>query len=424
MIKALVPFLSLLIIACTPIVTTSTSGAGTAKVLKLTDYAYEDDIRTVRLFPAGQPLNPAVVPEGSSNLMLEFDHLNQERQNFMARIVHCNYDWTASVLQDLDFIQTYNEFPINNSEFSVDTHIPYIHYWLSIPAVKLPGNYVIVVYREGDKNDVVLTKRFMIYSNQVTISKDGRLVGAGTIANTNQQLNFTINYKNIQILNPAVDVKVNLRQNQRWDNMSVAVKPTFVRDFASELEYKVFEESQMFKAGNEFRFFDIRSLNYPGRNVAYVNNKTKPYEIFLGKDKARTNEAYAQYNEANGNFVIDNYDFRDLTYCNYAYVNFQLATKPVAGDVYVSGAFNHWNLDAKNRMKYDTAQHAYLARILLKQGHYDYQYQVKSASLPSHYFEGSHFQTENDYEIFVYYRPFQPRADLLIGYTIIEENPR
>jgi hypothetical protein len=424
MTKALLPFISLLVIACTPIVTSSTSVSGVTKVLKLTDYAYDDDIRTVRLFPAGQPLNPAVVPVGSSSLMLEFDHLNHERQNFMARIVHCNYNWTKSALQDLDFLESYNEFPINNSEFSVDTHIPYIHYWFQLPVVKLPGNYVIVVYRDGNKEDVLLSRRFMIFTNQVAISRDGRLVGAGTVANANQQLNFTVNYKNMQILNPAVDVNVNLRQNQRWDNMSVGVKPTFVRDFSSELEYKVFEESQMFKAGNEFRFFDIRSLNYPGRNVAYVNNKTKPFEIFLSKDKPRTTEAYAQYNEADGNYVIDNYDFRDLTYCNYSYVNFQLATKPVAGDVYVSGAFNSWNLDENNRMKYDTAQQAYTARVLLKQGHYDYQYQVKSASLPSYYFEGSHFQTENRYEIFVYYRPFQPRADLLVGYMLIEENPR
>src|SRR5688500_9531086 len=110
MIKVLIPVLALLIISCTPIVTSSTSGSGPTKVLKLTDYAYEDDIRTVRLFPAGQPLNPAVVPLGSSGLMLEFDQLKPERSNFVARIVHCNYDWTQSGLQDLDFLQTYNEF--------------------------------------------------------------------------------------------------------------------------------------------------------------------------------------------------------------------------------------------------------------------------------------------------------------------------
>jgi hypothetical protein len=41
-----------------------------------------------------------------------------------------------------------------------------------------------------------------------------------------------------------------------------------------------------------------------------------------------------------------------------------------------------------------------------------------------YFFEGSHFQTENEYEILVYYRPFKPSADLLIGYVRLMKNPR
>ena len=38
--------------------------------------------------------------------------------------------------------------------------------------------------------------------------------------------------------------------------------------------------------------------------------------------------------------------------------------------------------------------------------------------------EGNHFETENMYEVLVYYRPFQPNADLLIGYFVIPVNQR
>ena len=75
-------------------------------------------------------------------------------------------------------------------------------------------------------------------------------------------------------------------------------------------------------------------------------------------------------------------------------------------------------------MSYDSAKNTYAARILLKQGWYDYQYLVKSPSLPPYFFEASHFQTENRYEILVYYRSFQPKADLLIGYVRLEKNQR
>ena len=167
-----------------------------------------------------------------------------------------------------------------------------------------------------------------------------------------------------------------------------------------------------------------RIMNFPGRNVALVDKKVKPYEVYIAKDKSRQDEAYAQYDEMNGNYIIENYDYRDLAYSNYAYVNFSLQSKPLKGDVFVQGAFNNWALNSRNKMTYDTTQQLYKARILLKQGWYDYQYYVRSPEIPAYFLEGSHFQTENLYEIFVYYRAFKPRADLLIGYMVLQENPR
>lgn len=388
------------------------------------DFAYEPQIKTIELWPESSPQASAVIPMGQWNLLLQFDDLHPERESYYARIIHCNYDWTKSDLQDLDFLAVYNEFPLNNSEFSVDTHIPYVHYWMPLPAVKLPGNYVLMVYRGTDKEDLILTKRFMVYDSQVSFSANGNLIGPSTLANLNQQINFTINYDNVTILNPLIDVHVTIRQNQRWDNMATDVRPTFVRDLDKELEYRFFDEEKMFRGGNEFRFFDLRSLNNPGRNVGYVAKSKKPYDVFIAKDKPRTDESYSQYIDSNGGFTIDNYDYRDLAFTNYANVTFSLATPPVNGDVYIAGGFNYWNLNDDNKMSYDSTQGLYTGTVLMKQGWYDYQYLVKSSTLPPYYFEGSHFETENYYEIFVYNKPFQPRADLLIGYIRLARNAR
>ena len=410
--------------SCVPISQSSTNSNSNPKVLRLTDFAYEPEIKTIELSPEGFPLLPAVTRLGVWNLILRFDDLRSDRDTYYARVIHCNYDWTKSDLQDLDYLSVYNEFPVNNSEFSVDTHIPYVHYWFLLPPVRLPGNYVIMIYRGSDKEDIILTKRFMVYENLVTFTPEGNLVGASTMADINQQLNFTVTYKNLTILNPLLDVHVNIRQNQRWDNIATDVRPSFTREIEKELEYRFFEEDKMFRGGNEFRFFDLRSLNNPGRNVGYVAKSSKPYEVYLGKDKSRTDEAYGQYDDINGGFTIDNYDYRDLAFTNYANVTFNLSTPPVNGDVYVMGAFNYWNINDLNKMQYDSADGMYKGRLLMKQGWYDYQYLVKSSTLPPYHFEGSHFETENRYEILVYNRPFQPRADLLIGYFVVEKNPR
>lgn len=410
--------------SCTPIAQSSVNSESNPKALKLIDIAYEQEIKTIQLHPVNAPIEPAVTSMGKWDLLLEFDDLRTDRDTYYARVIHCNYDWTKSDLQDLDFMTLFNEFPITNNEFSVDTHIPYVHYWFNLPPVKIPGNYVLVVYRGSNKDDIILTKRFMVYDNLVSFTGERNLVGSSAIANLNQQLNFTVNYKDLEILNPLIDVHVNISQNHRWDNVIKDAKPSFVREIEKELEYRFFEESKMFSGGSEFRFFDLRSLNYPGRNVASVIKTKKPFDAYIDKDKSRRDEAYSQYDDLNGGFNIDNLDYRDLAFTNYVNVNFTLASPPVKGDVFVTGAFSNWNLNQDNKMQYDSAQKSYTSKILLKQGWYDYQYVVRSSELPYYYFEGSHFETENYYEIFVYHRPYQPRADLLIGYLRLEKNPR
>lgn len=426
--KSKVLIFILLLWGCTPLTQSSSNSDSNSKLLKNVDVAYEPQIKTIVIRPdfddPGTFLQPAVTAMGQWNLRLEFDDLRTDRDTYYMRIMHCNYDWSKSDLQDLDFMLEFNEFPINNFEFSVDTHVPYVRYWTNLPAVKLPGNYLAVVYRGGDKSDVILSKRFMVYDNRIGFENQRNLLGAGSIAALNQQINFTISYKNLEVINPLENINVTIMQNHRWDNMAVDISPSFVREIEKQMEYRFFDESKMFKGGNEFRFFDLRSLNSPGRNVRSVNKTVKPFEVFIEKDKSRSGESYSQLPDYNGNFIIDNLDYRDYSFANYAYINFTLGSKPLPGKVYVTGGFTNWNLNRENLMEYDSSRQAYQSRFLLKQGWYDYQYLVVSDKMPPYALEGSHFETENFYEILVYYRPFQPRADLLVGYLKLEKNPR
>lgn len=418
----------LLLWGCTPLTQSSSNSGSNSKLLQNIDIAYEPQIKTILIRPDFDDpatfLQPAVTALGQWNLRLEFDDLRAERDSYYLRIMHCNHDWSKSDLQDLDFMLEFNEFPINYFEFSVDTHVPYVRYWINLPAVKLPGNYLAIVYRGGDKSDIILSKRFMVYDNRVGFENQRNLLGAGSIAALNQQINFTISYRNLEVINPLENINVTIMQNHRWDNMAIDISPSFVRETEKQIEYRFFDESKMFKGGNEFRFFDLRSLNSPGRNVRSVNKTVKPFDVFIEKDKSRSGEAYSQLPDYNGNFIIDNLDYRDYSFANYAYINFTLGSKPLPGKVYVTGGFTNWNLNRENQMRYDSSRQEYRSRFLLKQGWYDYQYLVVSDKMPPYALEGSHFETENFYEILVYYRPFQPRADLLIGYLKLEKNSR
>ena len=422
-------FIVTIISGCAPIPQSSDNQSENGKVFQLFDIAYEAQIKTIKLTPIGtdsrSQLLPAVTSLGTWSLQLEFDDLRDQRDTYNAQVIHCNHDWTKSTLSDLDYLSQYNEFPLTTFDFSLDTHIPYVHYKFKLPAVKLPGNYVLLIYRGTDRADIILTKRFMVYDQKVSLARQNNLVGPGALASVNQQLNFVINYENIELTNPIENINVTIRQNQRWDNFLQQVKPTFIRESSRDLEFNFFDPEKMFKGGNEFRFFDIRSLNYPGRNVATVNKIVRPFQVKIQTDKTRNGEAYASYDDLNGEYNTDNYDFRNAVSGNYANVYFTLTSpEPIGGEVFLSGSFTNWSLTNEYKMTYDLSNKEYHAMALLKQGWYDYHYVTKSAKLPKYHFEGSHFETENDYEIFVYYRSFQPQADLLLGYFRFEENPR
>jgi hypothetical protein len=399
------------------------------KKLVFSDKSYEDEIRTVMLYPgiggSGNNLRPAVAPMENQNLVLEFDDLQAERSNYYVKIIHCNQDWTKSTLMDLDFLSDYNEFPINEYDLSSNVSIAYVHYLFQVPAVKLPGNYLLVAYRENDDQDILLSRRFMIYQNQVSIFQDDQLQGANRLWATNQQLNFKVNYSRLDMTNPMESVHVVIRQNQRWDNVRMNIKPSFIREDKRELEYRFFDQDNQFMAGNEFRFVDFRSLNYPGQNTGRMDRSERPFHLFVQTDKSREDQAYALYQDLNGNFVIENQDFQNAPLSgDYLFVTFTLASPPVNGQVYVIGAMNNWSKSEESRMTFRKDKNIYETTLLLKQGLYNYQYWVESDKENGFKIEGSHFETENTYEILIYYRPFRPNADLLVGYYLIQSNRR
>jgi len=397
------------------------------KSLRLEDAVYEPEIRTVLCYA----LSPGIgVPASTArleaqNLVLEFDDLRDQKVNYYLRIVHCNFDWTRSQLRDLDIMKEYNEFPINDFEYSLSTYVSYVHYRIAVPSVKLPGNYLLIVYRDGDKEDIVLTRRILIFQNLTTLTQEGNLAGLGNLQSTNQALNFRVSYDRIEVLNPASTVHVVIRQNQRWDNARKDVRPSLIREDIRQLEYRFFDMDHSFAAGNEFRFVDFRSINSPGINTARIDRTNRPPDLYLTQDATRNGLAYTQLPDRNGSFVIENFDNRSQPWvsCNYLYVNFILRSPKLPSDVYVIGAFNNWARNEENRMTW--ADGKYSGRLLLKQGFYDYQYWVPSSStLDSNELEGNHFQTENVYEVLIYYRPFQPNVDLLVGYFPIPVNAR
>ena len=159
--------------ACVPVQSNYTTPINSQIPFELTDKIYDAKIHTVQLFPDNNQvtdqLNPPVINILNNNLVLEFDELVEKATTHKAKIYNCTAGWKKSALNSIEYLYEYNEFDIFEYEYSLDTDFPYVHYRFNIPKVKIPGNYLLKVYRNGNEDDVLITKRFMVFENKIDI---------------------------------------------------------------------------------------------------------------------------------------------------------------------------------------------------------------------------------------------------------------
>lgn len=404
------------------------------RTLRYLDYSYDPSVRSVQCYvPTGQANDiflPPIVPLSQEQpVTLEFDVLGEQAPRLTAKLIHCDLGWTPSQLIDTQFLDQINEFTLVNYQTAVNTKVPYYHYALQVPRVKLSGNYLLVVQNQAGAP--LLSRRMLVYENQVIANLEPGILAGGLAARyAYQQLNFSINYSAVDLINPAAEVKVVLRQNYRWDNAHYNLAPTFVRDAERVLQYQYINYENAFPGLSEYRYFDMRSLLANGLGVARLLRQGTPTQVELLPEASRNGLAYNQYVDINGQRLFQNREYGNGAYnSDYAEVTFNLkAPRPAPGPVYVFGALSDWQLKDEFRLTYDSVRAAYTGRALLKQGYYNYDYAVapaRAGAAPDEiYFEGTHQETENQYDLLVYYRPPGVRTDLLIAYQRLDLNKR
>lgn len=389
---------------------------------KTEDLVYSPTIKTVQLYPKmGNDfvLQPPIVPLQQQSLTLEFDDLSDNPPRYAAKIVACLADWQIASLNDIEFLDTYNEFYLNQRETSFNTKTSYIHFFFQVPPVKISGNYLIKVYEDGSESKVVFTRRFMVHENGVGIGSAQNFVIGGSNTFQNQQIDFDVNYSSYNIQNPMQEIAVVIRQNYRWDNALHNLRPTYINEFDKKMEFRYFQLENSFQGGNEYRIFDLTNAQARGWGVDTFRLLPKRNEYYLITETFR-NGGYANLMpDINGRYFVRNRLGQDSnTEADYVEVIFRLNSLQLAGNVYVSGGFSGFALAEDYKMTYNPTYQRYECRLLLKQGVYNYQYSVQepNGKRDDFYFEGSYQQTQNDYEVLVYYRQAGSRSDRLLGY--------
>jgi len=405
--------------------------------------ACKTDIRTLRCQYAwnatpSSPSRPYLVlngyeidgSDGNNALEFSFDCLSHDPRQYTYTVYHLDMNMQVSELQSFEYVQGFTTQDITDYELSNLTQQEYIHYRFTFPNSEMhltkSGNYVVHVYENGDPNNAVADFCFQVVEPIVNIQTKVRGNTDIEINGRYQQLDIDLDTRLLDYNNPD-EITLLVRQNNRTDNQVLNPRPNYIE--SQRLRY-LNNRQLIFEGGNEYRHFDIYSPYYAGYNVNYVRYGQGEYHAFLERDNIRgitaetenTRSPYISEYDTNGQFVINTEKSdEDDTDAEYMWVHWTLPAETPFwdGSVYVGGdAFNN-QMNLHNRMLYDNEHHCYYLNAMIKQGAYDYQYWFlpkgeKHATLLKT--EGSHWETENDYTVYVYFRKSGDRSDRLVGY--------
>jgi hypothetical protein len=386
---------------------------------------YKPFIKTILFHKTGFEMSsPVITLNSKESLELSFDDLDSDLKRYRYTIYHCESDWTTSSgLTESDFIDGIREVNIDRFAYSTNTTVPYTHYSAKFPDgglnPKISGNYILKVYID-DPSELAFTRRFMVVEpSPVTVTSEVHQATNVSDKFSKQEVDFEILLNGMRVADPTREIKVVVTQNDRWDNAIHNLKPRFVRGEVLDYNY---DEENNFNGGNEFRSFDTKSLKYQSERIDRIIYDTGGYRVYLLDDMKRTTKNYVTDKDINGRKIIKNEDNAvnsDLE-ADYAWVIFTLPIpSPVSsGQIYLLGALTDWQFDETSRMNYNLYNKTYQKALYLKQGFYNYIYvlkDIRTSRADEAFIEGSHWETENEYTILVYFHEFGGLTDRLIS---------
>jgi hypothetical protein len=378
---------------------------------------FGQNIKSIQLRPLQENNYSSIVPLGTV-LELSFDDLDADSKDYNYRIEHMTHDWQKSRLLSSQFIDGFDENSILSVTNSFNTFQNYTHYAVKIPNVNSiitkSGNYLISVVNEDDI--VVFSRKLVLYENTTTVGVDVSRSRNTKTLNTQQTVEFIVNHPSLRINNPSQEIHVVLLKNENWNEKITDLQPTFFKQ--NQLQY-TYANKTNFWGGSEYLNFDSKFIRNKSLNVVQIEMKDI-FHHYLYPYTYAENERYRYNPDINGQFVIRTLDASNPnTEADYAMIHFTLlADEPFAEkEVYVYGAFDNFEIEKKNKLFYNFEDKSYQGKILLKQGFYNYTFATvdKKNTVDTNQINGTFFQTENEYTVLVYYKPFGALYDRVVG---------
>jgi hypothetical protein len=359
--------------------------------------------------------NRPVMELGSRDVLhIGFDELSHDSHRYICHLTRCEADWSETTdVFESDWLQGFNDFPLDDYQNSLNTTVDYTHYEFTIPnsqcMIRMSGNYRLSIFDEDNGHEKILDAEFYVVEPVVNIGLNLTTNTDIDVNKSHQQVSINLEYKDLNVIRPEDEIYTVVMQN--WNEQTARLNPAPQYTYHQGLRWE-HQRELIFDAGNEYHKFEVLDVSHPTMGIDRIGWDGKRYQAFPFTTTVRRN--YLTDESANGAFYIRNSNRSEIAYtCDYVWVNYTLEA-PYSGEIFLQGQWTN-NADATAyQMQYDANSQCYIAQVMQKQGYYSYQYVDKDGrTAPT---EGNFFQTRNKYQVLVYYKGLGDRTWRLVGY--------
>lgn len=374
------------------------------------------EVQSLRVIANNDFLRPPVITMGDAeSITIDFDYLLDDERTIEYRVVHCNSSWEQDDLPELDYLDGFLPVRVDDVRPSYNTYVNYWHYSVSFPnenvRLRASGNYAVHFY---DEDEVIATATFSVSEQMAFV--------AGTIsANTDidlmsehQQLKLECAWseKRLPLLNPADNMWHVVTQNHQSATRREVRNP--MRMEAGKAWYE-HDKTLIFESGNTWRRFEFVYRTGQTFGVERTWLEEPYYRVLLNVDESRRGLPYRYDQDQHGRYKIRARHVEDVdTESEYFVAEFRLNPDNLGRmpntPVRLIGDFTEGKPADDYVMKHDLETGMLTCRVLLKQGHYNYRYSAGEGNCP---------ETQNEYEVYTWYRGPQDRYDRLLGVSVI-----
>lgn len=388
--------------------------------------AFDPQIKSLRVYSSGDQISFPVIDQSDpdkGSITIDFDVQSDYMPNMNIIFKFCDADWN-----------TYDNVFLSNQMYNTETNLWFerlpdnirgagYHYNGSFPNTNVTfpfsGNWKFFIVDAFNKSLILGSGRFFVVYPQVKlnikVAREGLQGDMEEIASTGRTIILRTNFILPDSLFASNVKRVEIITNRKFNYPIIIDRNSYSADrfFEWDAGSKFSFIARNIRPGNEYRTTDIRDI---------------------GKYNAPPVYAHFGETELSNLFTLGRRDFNGASYlldfrnnqADYLKVTFRIRPPDdIRSSIFLVGSFNDWKVLPEYEM-YDDDGMMNLS-VELKRGVHEYQYvtgQIVNGVVENinwEILEGNFYQTENEYNIFLFYNAEEKGGyDKIIGYKKIK----